>query len=481
MSILTSGWKTIHRSFSMKKEKLRIEKDSLGTMLVPAEAYYGVETVRALENFPVSGERFHPDFIWALAVIKKACAEANLSLGRLDRKRAKAIIRAAEEVMSGEMREEFVTDTLQSGAGVSAHMNMNEVIANRALEILGEKRGDHKALYSHDHVNMGQSTNDVIPTALRLAVLRIARDFSHSSTLLESELSKKAKAFSRIVKAGRTHLQDAAPVMLGQEFGGWAHQLKKGRLRIESMVRGLLELGIGGSAVGTGLNTSLRYRARVIANLKRITGFSLKSSPNLFSVMQNDADFAAVSGVLRDYSLSLIQISNDLRLMSSGPHTGFGEIRLPALQPGSSIMPGKINPVMPELAVQVGFQVIGNDVAVAFAGASGECELSVMRCVIIRNLMHSFEILKNSIRLLAEKCIRGIMADKEKCHEYAEKSFGIAAALNPYIGYAKAAECVKEAMRTGRTLRQVVIAKGFMTEKEISKVLSPENLTRPPK
>jgi aspartate ammonia-lyase len=465
----------------MKNQKTRIEKDSLGTKPVPAAAYYGIETVRAIENFPVSGERFHPDFIWALAVIKKACAEANLSLGRLDRKRANAIIRAAEEVIAGKLRGEFVTDTLQSGAGVSVHMNMNEVIANRALEILGKKRGDHSALSSHDHVNMGQSTNDVVPTALRLAVLRISRDFSRSSLILESELAEKARAFSRIVKSGRTHLQDATPITLGQEFGGWAHQLKKGRLRVEAMVTGLLELGIGGSAVGTGLNTSLRYRARVIMNLKRITGFAVKSSPDLFSVMQNDADFAAVSGVLRDYSLSLIQIANDLRLLSSGPNTGFGEIRLPALQPGSSIMPGKINPVMPELAVQVSFQVIGNDVAVAFAGASGECELNIMRSVIIRNLMHSFEILKNTTRLLAEKCVRGITADKKKCREYAEKSFGIAAALNPYIGYSKAAECVKEALKKKQTLRQVVLSKGLLSEKELARILSPENLTRPPK
>ncbi len=465
----------------MKKQKARIEKDSLGTRPVPASAYYGIETVRAVENFPVSGLRFHPCFIWALAVLKKACALSNRSLGRLDSRRARAIVKACDEVMAGVHDGEFVTDALQSGAGVSVHMNANEVITNRALEILGRKKGDHAFLHSHDHVNMGQSTNDVIPTALRLAVLKITENFMEASIDLEDALNKKALEFSSIVKAGRTHLQDAAPVTLGQEFGGWAHQLQKARGRVVLMVAGLLDLGIGGSAVGTGLNTSLRYTKAVVGNLKKLTGFPVKSARNLFAVMQNDADFAAVSGTLRDYSLSLIQIANDLRLLSSGPNTGLGEIRLPALQPGSSIMPGKVNPVIPEVAAQVGYQVIGNDTAIAFAAASGECELNVMRPVIIHNLLQSFEILKNTTRLLAKKCIRGIKADRKKCREHAEKSFGIAAALNPHIGYSKAAECVKDAMKSGRTLRQVVIGKGLMSEKELARILSPEKLTRPPK
>ena len=466
----------------MKNEKTRIEKDSLGTRPVPASAYYGIETVRAVENFPISGLRFHSGFIWALAVIKKACALANGSLGRLDRRRADAIVRACGEVMTGKHHGEFVTDALQSGAGVSVHMNANEVITNRALEILGRKRGDHAFLHSHDHVNMGQSTNDVIPTALRLAALKLSREFCAASLGLEKSLIKKAREFRSVVKAGRTHLQDAAPVTLGQEFGGWAVQLQKGRERLELLARqGLLELGIGGSAVGTGLNTSLRYRKRVVQNLKRITGFPVRSARNLFAVMQNDADFAAVSGTLRDYALSLIQIANDLRLLGSGPNTGFGEIRLPALQPGSSIMPGKVNPVIPEVVAQVGYQVIGNDTAIAFAAASGECELNVMRPVIIHNLLQSFEILRNAVAVLRARCVEGIEADREKCRHYAESSFGIAAALNPYIGYSKAAECVKEAVRTKRTLRQVVLSKGFLSEKELRRILSPENLTRPPK
>jgi len=402
-------------------------------------------------------------------------------LKRLDRKRATAIIRASDEVMDGKLADQFVTDVLQSGAGVSVHMNMNEVIMNRALEILKKKKGDYAAIHSHDHVNMGQSTNDVIPTALRLAALRISKEFLSASLALEQSLIRKAKKFRRIVKAGRTHLQDAAPVTLGQEFSGWAHQLQKARKRLELIAGGLLELGIGGSAVGTGLNTSQKYRKQVVTNLKKISGFPVKSSPNLFSVMQNDGDFAAVSGTLRDYALSLIQIANDLRLLSSGPATGFGEIQLPALQPGSSIMPGKVNPVIPETVAQVGYQVIGDDQAVAFAAASGECELSVMRPVIVRNLMHSFEILKNALIVLHGKCVIGIKANKERCREYAEKSFGIAAALNSYIGYSAASACVKEAQKTGRTLRQVVLDKGLMTEKELNRALSPEKLTQPPR
>ncbi len=465
----------------MKKQKTRIEKDSLGARPVPAAAYYGIETVRAVENFPVSGLSFHPDFIWALAAIKKACALSNCSLGRLDGRRARAIIRACGEVMAGKHDSQFVTDALQAGAGVSIHMNANEVITNRALEILGRKKGDHAYLHSHDHVNMGQSTNDVIPTALRLASLKLAKEFRSASQTLEAALVKKAREFRGIVKAGRTHLQDAAPVTLGQEFSGWADQLQKGRERLELLMRGLLELGIGGSAVGTGLNTSLRYTKAVVANLKKLTGFPVKSARNLFAVMQNDADFAAVSGALRDYALSMIQIANDLRLLSSGPNTGFGEICLPALQPGSSIMPGKVNPVIPEVTAQVGFQVVGNDTAIAFAAASGECELNVMRPVIIHNLLQSFEILKNTLTILRTRCVEGIRADREKCRIYAEKSFGIAAALNPYIGYSKAAECVKEAVRTKRTLRQVVLSRGLLSEKELSRILSAENLTCPPR
>lgn len=459
--------------------QVRMEKDSLGAKAVPAKAYYGAETARAIENFPISGLRFHGDFIWTLAAIKVACAEANLRLKKLDPKRGKAIIRASREIMRGQFRDQFVTDVLQSGAGVSAHMNINEVIANRALEILGRKKGDHAFLHSHDHVNMGQSTNDVMPTAIRLAALKSLRPFYESAKRLEKAFRQKAVQFRRVVKAGRTHLQDAAPITLGQEFGGWARQLEKGRLRIEALSKNLLELGIGGSAVGTGLNTTLSSRRLVIQNLRRLTGFPVKNAKNMFEVMQSDGDLAGVSGGLRGYSLCLIQISNDLRFLSSGPKTGIAEIQLPVRQPGSSIMPGKVNPVMPEVTAQTAIQVIGNDTAVAYAASCGQQELNVMRPVLLHHLLQSIEILKNVTTVLRTFCVEGITANVERCREYAETSYGIAAALNPTIGYSRAAECVKESVKTGKTLREIVLAKGWMNPKELDRVLSPENLTQP--
>lgn len=459
--------------------KKRTEKDSLGEKSIPSDVLYGIETARALENFPISGYRFHPDFLWALAQIKKACALANISLGRLDARRGKAIVRACDEIIAGRHREFFATDVLQSGAGVSAHMNANEIIANRALEILGRKKGDYSYLHSHDHVNMGQSTNDVIPTAMRLSSLKLCRRFSSASRALESSFKRKSGQFARIVKAGRTHMQDAAPITLGQEFGGWARQLEKGRLRIERMAGNLHELGIGGSAVGTGLNTTLRYRNTVIRNLRRQTGFPVRSAKNLFEVMQSDADFAAVSGAVRSYAVSIIQICTDLRLLSSGPHTGFAEISLPPRQPGSSIMPGKVNPVMPEAAQQTAYHVLGCDAAVAAAVSGGQLELNVMRPVIAHNLLQALACFSNALELLGRLCVDGIRANAARCRNYAEESFGIAAALNPHIGYSKAAECVKKAAASGRSLKQVVLDEGLLNAEQLKKILSPENLTRP--
>ncbi len=459
--------------------RFRVERDSLGTKRVPAEAYYGAETVRAIENYPISGFRFHAAFFWALGAIKKACALANVADRRLDERRGRAIIRAAEEVMAGKLNDQFVTDAFQSGAGVSCHMNVNEVIANRALEILRRKKGDHRFLHSHDHVNMGQSTNDVMPTAIRIGALRLVGEFLEVSELLERSFQKKAVQFRRVVKAGRTHLQDAAPVTLGQEFSGYARQLEKGRLRVEAASENLLEIGIGGSAVGTGLNTTLSYRKKVVQNLRQIAKLPVRSGKNLFELMQSDADFAAVSGALRTYALSLIQISNDLRLLSSGPKTGFAEINLPVRQPGSSIMPGKVNPVMPEAATQVAFHVLGNDLAISMAVQAGQLELNVMRPVIVHHLFRSLEIMKNLCRVLRVFCIDGITANPKRCRQYAEQSYGLAAALNPHIGYAKAAQCVKESVRTGKTLRQVVLERKLLTPEVLERILSPEHLTQP--
>ncbi len=459
--------------------KMRIEKDSLGEMKVPADAYYGTETARAIENYPISGMRFHPVFVWATAVIKKAAAKANMKRGALNKKIGNAIVRASEEVMSGKFRDQFCVDVFQSGAGVSQHMNTNEVIANRALEILGYKKGDYKKVHSHDHVNMGQSTNDVIPAALRIATVQLLSGFYTAAEKLEKAFEKKARGFSKIVKAGRTHMQDAAPITLGQEFGGYATSIRKGSERVKRMAANLSELGIGGSAVGTGLNTTLQYRKYLVQNIANITGFPFRSGSNLFELMQSTADFSGVSGALRTLALNLIQISNDLRLLSSGPKTGFAEITLPARQPGSSIMPGKINPVMPEATTIVCFQVIGNDTAISLATQAGQLELNVMIPTVIHNLLQSIEILKNVMIVFTDFCIAGIRADSKRCLEYAETSYGIAAALNPYIGYSKAAEAVKASVRTGKTLRQVVQEFGLLSNSELSKILSPKELTKP--
>ncbi len=463
----------------MKKNRTRMEKDSLGQRPVPAHVYYGIETLRAVENFPVSGWRFHPELVRSLALVKKVYAQVHQSMGLIPAGKTRAIIRACDEILQGKLHDQFVTDALQSGAGVSLHMNMNEVVANRALEILGRKKGDYAFLNPHDHVNRGQSTNDVIPTAMRLAALKLLGEFLESSKVLEKAFQDKAREFRYVLKSGRTHLQDAAPITLGQEFGGWARQLEKGRIKAEKAGEFLRELGIGGSAVGTGLNTSISIRRKVVRALAVQSGLKVRSAKNLFEVMQSDADFAAVSSSLKNYGLSLIQISNDLRFLSSGPHTGLGEIHLPARQPGSSIMPGKVNPVMPEAAMQAGFQVTGNDQAIALASTYGQLELNVMRPVIAYNLMQSLEILKNVTRLFAKFCVSGITADTKRCRKYAEESYGIAAALNPFIGYEKAAECVKLSAKTGKTLRQTILDKKYLSAREIDKILSPVRLTQP--
>lgn len=459
--------------------KTRTEHDSLGEKKVPYDAYYGTETARAIENYPISGLRFHPAFIWATAAIKKAAAQANLSLKRLDSRIGKAIIRASEEVMAGKFNDQFVVDVFQSGAGVSQHMNTNEVIANRALEILCYRKGDYSKVHSHDHVNMGQSTNDVIPAALRIATIKLLREFYPAGEKLANALSQKAREFRGIIKSGRTHMQDAAPITLGQEFSGYARAIEKGIERIRTAERNLHELGIGGSAVGTGLNTTLAYRRKLVQNLNQITRFNLKSGENLFELMQSTADFSSVSGELKTLALALIQISNDFRLLSSGPKTGFNEIVLPACQPGSSIMPGKINPVMPEMLTMVCFQVVGNDTAISLATQAGQLELNVMIPAIIHNLLTSIEILKNGMNVFTRFCVLGITVNKKRCYDYAETSYGIAAALNPYIGYSRAAEIVKESVRTGKTLRQIILERRLLPEKKLKEILSPEKLTVP--
>ncbi len=459
--------------------KTRMERDSLGSLEVPADAYYGVQTARAVANFPISGERLHVEMVRAVARIKIAAARANMEVGALDKKKGEAIVRAAEEVVAGKLDRDFVVDAYQAGAGTSFHMNVNEVIANRACEILGGSRGDSALVSPNDDVNMAQSTNDVIPTAIRLATYALSGPVVEEMKALAGSFGGRAKAFSHVLKSGRTHLQDAVPVTLGQEFSGyeacvagWAESLSRSR-------DGLLSVGLGGNAAGTGINAHPEYRARAVKHLAALTGAPFTPAKNLFEAMQSMAPFVRVSSVLRAFSLDLTRIANDLRLLASGPTTGLYEILLPAVQPGSSIMPGKVNPVMLEMTNMVCYQVIGYDTTVAYAAQAGQLELNVMMPVIAHDLTKALAILATTLRALREKCIDGITANEEVCRRYFERSTALATALNPYIGYLAAAEVAKEAVKTGKTVVELVREKKLLTEEQIAKVFSPDGMTNP--
>ena len=459
--------------------ELRKEKDSLGFVEVPLNAYYGAQTVRAVDNFPISGMRAHPQLIRALGMVKRAAAEANKELGLVDEKRADAIIQASQEVIDGKWNDEFVVDVFQAGAGVSLHMNSNEVIANRANEILGGKLGEYTPVHPNDHVNYGQSTNDVFPTAMRLSTLLALDTFYPVLDKLAATFAEKAKAFHDIMKSGRTHMQDAVPMRLGQEFAAYGLAVEKGQQFLRMASGTLRELGLGGSAVGTGINTHPDYRVKAVANLARISGQKLTPAQDMRWAMQSNACMADVSAALRGIALETIRISNDIRLLSSGPNTGFAEIYLPSLQPGSSIMPGKINPVIPELAAMVGFQVIGNDTAVAYAVQAGQLELNVMMPTMAYNVLQSVTILANTLRQFDEYCVHGITANEPRCQLYAQSTVSLATALNPYIGYAKAAEIVKESVATGRSIIEIARAKKLLSEEEIAEILDPVRMTEP--
>ncbi|HTV16750.1 MAG TPA: aspartate ammonia-lyase [Acidobacteriaceae bacterium] len=455
----------------------RQEKDSLGFVDVPAQAYYGAQTARAVENFPISGLRAHPLLIRAIGMVKRAAAEANRELGTVDERRADAIIQAAQEVIAGERDGDFVVDVFQAGAGVSFHMNANEVIANRANEILGGKLGEYAEVHPNDHVNYGQSTNDVFPTAMRVAALLGLETLYPELDALADAFTHKGEEFSGIVKAGRTHMQDAVPLRLGHEFTAYGVALRKASEALRDASDSLRELGLGGSAVGTGLNTHPQYRTLAVTNLARIAEQALFPAEDLRWAMQSQAPMAQVSGALRNLSLELIRISNDLRLLSSGPNTGFNEIHLPSLQPGSSIMPGKVNPVMAELAAMVSFQVVGNDTAVALAMQAGQLELNVMMPAMAYNVLQSITILANTLRVFRERCVAGITANEDKCRQYAESTIALATALNPVIGYAKAAELVKESVASGESLVELVRKKGLLTEEQIRERLDLKKMT----
>jgi aspartate ammonia-lyase len=457
----------------------RKEKDSLGFVDVPAHAYYGAQTARATDNFPISGMRAHPLLIRALGMVKTAAAEANKSLGLVEDDRADAIRQAAREVIDGKWNNEFVVDVFQAGAGVSLHMNTNEVVANRANELLGGALGEYSRVHPNDHVNYGQSTNDVFPTAMRLGALLALETLYPALDGLAATLERKAKEFDGTLKSGRTHMQDAVPIRLGQEFAAYALAIRKAKSNIRQSSDSLRELGLGGSAVGTGINTHPDYRARAIANLAKISGQKLTPAADMRWAMQSCAPMATVSAALRGLALEIIRISNDLRLLSSGPNTGLAEINLPSLQPGSSIMPGKINPVMPELAAMVSFQVIGNDTAVAFAVQAGQLELNVMMPTMAYNVMQSITILGNMLRQFDRYCVAGITANEARCRQYAESTVSLATALNPYIGYAKAAEIVKESIATGRSIIDLAREKKLLSEQEIAEILDPVRMTEP--
>ncbi|MEW6358953.1 MAG: aspartate ammonia-lyase [Planctomycetota bacterium] len=457
--------------------KTRKEKDFLGERKIPADAYWGVQTSRAVENFPISGLKAHPDFIRAMAFIKKAAAAENADAGRLDRKLARAIVKAAEEVIAGKRIDQFVVDVYQAGAGTSFHMNMNEVLANRAAELLGGGRGTYDIVHPNDHVNMGQSTNDVFPTAMRLAALMLLDKLRPVLDDLTDALAAKSKEFRKIVKSGRTHLQDATPVTLGQEFGGYAEAIRRCKRHLEASADHLRDLGIGGSAVGTGALTHPGYRQGVLKRLSRLMGMKLRPSANTFEAMQSNAPFAMVSSALKALALELIRIANDLRLLSSGPNTGLGEIELPATQPGSSIMPGKVNPVMAEVLDMVCFQVVGNDLTIAMAVQAGQMELNVMMPVINFNLLQSVEILTNCLRTFTCRCIKGIVASRAVCRDYALKSVGLATLLRPIIGYHASAEVAREAVRTGRSIGDLAVEKGLLTKEQMDDLLRPERLS----
>jgi aspartate ammonia-lyase len=464
----------------MEKVAGRKERDSLGEVEVPAQALYGAQTMRAANNFRVSGMRPWRAFIWSQATIKRAAAEVNQALGLLDAGRAQVIAEAAEEVRSGKWDDQFIVDPFQAGAGTSHNMNTNEVIANRATLLLGGGLGEYR-VHPNDHVNMSQSTNDTIPTAIRLGCLWRVDELSSVVEDLATALEEKAKAFDDVLKSGRTHLQDAVPVRLGQEFGGYATAVARDGQRIRRAADGLRRLGIGGTATGTGLNAHPEYHVRMVQRLSELTGLELKTSDNLFESMQSMADMVDFSASLRTLALTLVRIANDLRLLASGPATGLNEIHLPAVQPGSSIMPGKVNPVMAEMLDMAMFHVIGCDTTISLAAQAGQLELNVMMPIIAHNLFEMMQVMIGSIQSFTERCVRGIEANAEQAAAWLEKNAIVVTALNPLIGYAAGASLVKQALAEGKSVRQVALQKageGALKHVDSGHVVGPEDIER---
>ena len=457
----------------------RIENDLIGSKEIPADAYYGIQTVRAAENFNVSRQMVHPELIKALAVVKQAATETNLSLGLLSPDTGQAIYQAASEVAEGKLAEHFIVDALQGGAGTSTNMNINEVVANRAIEILGGARGNYSLVHPLDHVNLSQSTNDVYPTALRIAAIRLLTPLSESCAFLQGALQVKEAEFAGVLKLGRTQMQDAIPITLGQEFSAWAEAIARDRWRLYKVEERLRQVNLGGTAIGTGLNAEKRYISSVIERLRALTGLGLSRNENMIDGTQNADVFVEVSGLLKACATTLIKISGDLRLLSSGPRAGLGEIRLPDLQAGSSIMPGKVNPVIPEMLSQVAYQVMAQDLAISLAAQGGQLELNAFMPLIAANLLPAMETLSRAMRILAERCIMGIEAVPEQCLRHLNNSIGIITALSPQIGYDVAAQLAKTALQTSRPVRELILEAGLFSEKELEQLLQPRELTRP--
>ncbi len=460
----------------MASSRVRKERDSIGERDVPEDAYYGIQTLRATENFPVSGIRARPEFIRAYAMVKKAAALANMDVGWLEPRIAEAIVSACDEILSDKLHDQFVVDDFQAGAGTSFNMNLNEVIANRALELIGKAKGEYSIIHPNDHVNMAQSTNDTYPTAMRLCILIIAQDLMDNLEKLKRAFVKKGMEFERVLKSGRTHLMDALPVTLGQELMAYSVAIKKARDSFKEQLKLLEEVPLGATAVGTGANTHPDYHRQVVRHLREITGLNLREAEDPREALQSRLDFAGVSGSLKALALELIRISNDLRLMGSGPTTGFAEIRLPATQPGSSIMPGKVNPVMAECMDMICFQIVGNDLSVSMAVQAGQMELNVMNPVMIHNILESMVLLNNYVPVFIDKCVSGIEADEAKCRSYLEKNPSIATFLAPHIGYMEAAEVAKEALARDMSVKDLVLEKGLLTKDEVERIFDWEFL-----
>ncbi|ARK29395.1 aspartate ammonia-lyase [Halalkalibacter krulwichiae] len=460
-------------------EQYRTERDLLGEKQVPIEAYYGIQTMRARENFPITGYPPHPELIRAFGFVKKAAAMANRDVGVLQVNIADAIIEAAEEVIDGKLNQHFIVDAIQGGAGTSFNMNANEVIANRAIELLGGKKGEYMRVSPNTHVNMAQSTNDAFPTAIHISALRLADGLTKELDALIEVLKKKEKEFDDVLKMGRTHLQDAVPIRLGQEFGAYRRVLTRDFGRIKRSVDHLYEVNMGATAVGTGLNAKPEYIAKVSTYLADITGYPFKTAEDLVDATQNTDAYTELSSSLKITAINLSKIANDLRLMSSGPRTGLNEINLPSRQPGSSIMPGKVNPVMCEVINQISFQVIGNDHTISLASEAGQLELNVMEPVLVFNLLQSLSILQNGIRVFKDYAIEGLTANIERCRELVEKSVGIVTAINPHVGYEVASRVAKEAIQSDRPVREICLERGILTEEELNEILDPKEMTNP--